>query len=49
MGAGRQARIPVAGVPVVKTFTDYEEALVWRNRQAELALGGRHLRSPPNG
>ena len=39
-------RIQVAGIPVVKTFTDYEAAVAWRNKQTELALRGR--RSPVN-
>ena len=46
MRAGWQARIQLAGIPVVKTFTDYEAAVAWRNKQTELALRGR--RSPVN-
>lgn len=35
---GWQARIQVNGMPVSKAFVSYDDAVSWRNRQAELAV-----------
>jgi hypothetical protein len=39
--SGFQARIQVNGTPVSRLFASYDEAVAWRNTQAELALRGK--------